>query len=91
MVLALLAGNLPAWPFAIAFLILALVFSNTARGRVPLYLTNRETASVLKRMMKERGAISFTEIATQHRANNIANPTTNPLLADAEARTKRQG
>jgi hypothetical protein len=46
----------------------------------------------LKTLFKDlTGAISFTEIATQHRANNTPHPTTNPLLADAEARTKRQG
>jgi hypothetical protein len=46
----------------------------------------------LKTLFKDlTGAISFTEIATQHRANNTPNPTTNPLLADAEARTQRQG
>lgn len=53
---AMLLGNLPAWPFGIAFLILALVFSNTTRGRVPLYLTNAETASVLKDLMRDRKA-----------------------------------
>lgn len=53
---ALLVGNLPAWPFGLAFLVLALVFSNTTRGRVPLYLTNAETASVLKDLMRDRGA-----------------------------------
>ncbi|MGL3606443.1 hypothetical protein ACSV9I_08015 [Rhizobium sp. G187] len=62
MALALSAGQLPAWPFAIVFLVLALVFSNTARGRVPLYLTNGETASVLKRLMVERGATHFTDL-----------------------------
>jgi SAM-dependent methyltransferase len=59
---ALLAGNLPAWPFGIAFLVLALVFSNTARGRVPLYLTNSETASVLKDLMTERQATRFLDL-----------------------------
>ncbi len=59
---ALLAGNLPAWPFGLAFLVLALVFSNTARGRVPLYLTNGETASVLKDLMTERKATRFLDL-----------------------------
>ena len=59
---ALLAGNLPAWPFGLAFLVLALVFSNTARGRVPLYLTNNETAGVLKDLMIERQASRFLDL-----------------------------
>lgn len=59
---ALLAGNLPAWPFGVAFLVLALVFSNTARGRVPLYLTNSATAAVLKDLMTERKATRFLDL-----------------------------
>lgn len=59
---ALVLGNLPAWPFGLAFLVLALVFSNTTRGRVPLYLTNRETASVLSDLMKDRGAIRVLDL-----------------------------
>lgn len=58
----LLIGNLPAWPFGLAFLVLALVFSNTTRGRVPLYLTNRETASVLKDLMKDRAATRVLDL-----------------------------
>lgn len=59
---AMLLGNLPAWPFGIAFLVLALVFSNTTRGRVPLYLTNAETASVLKDLMKDRAATRVLDL-----------------------------
>jgi len=59
---ALLIGNLPAWPFGLAFLILALIFSNTTRGRVPLYLTNIETASVLKDMMRDRSATRMLDL-----------------------------
>lgn len=59
---AMLLGNLPAWPFGIAFLILALIFSNTTRGRVPLYLTNAETASVLKDLMRDRNAKSMLDL-----------------------------
>lgn len=59
---ALLLGNLPAWPFGIAFLVLALVFSNTTRGRIPLYLTNTETTSVLKDLMRDRGATRMLDL-----------------------------
>lgn len=59
---ALLVGNLPAWPFGLAFLVLALVFSNTTRGRVPLYLTNPETASVLKDLMRDRSATRVLDL-----------------------------
>lgn len=60
--LALGLGQMPAWPFGLAFLLLALVFSNTTRGRVPLYLTNDETVSVLKRLMVERGFKTMTDL-----------------------------
>ncbi|MCJ8240305.1 hypothetical protein [Peteryoungia algae] len=59
---ALLVGNLPAWPFGLAFLLLALVFSNTTRGRIPLYLTNTETASVLRDVMKDREATRMLDL-----------------------------
>lgn len=59
---ALLIGNLPAWPFGLAFLVLALVFSNTTRGRVPLYLTNDETASVLKDLIRDRQAARVLDL-----------------------------
>lgn len=59
---ALILGNLPAWPFGLAFLLLALVFSNTTRGRVPLYLTNPETASVLKGLMTDRAATRVLDL-----------------------------
>jgi hypothetical protein len=59
---ALLIGNLPAWPFGLAFLVLALVFSNTTRGGIPLYLTNTETASVLKDLMRDRGATRMLDL-----------------------------
>ncbi|MGV8937160.1 MAG: hypothetical protein ACOH2J_08570 [Allorhizobium sp.] len=62
--LALAAGSLPAWPFGVAFMILYLLFSNTARERVPLYLTNRKTAEALRSMMQERGATSFIDLGS---------------------------
>ncbi|MDH4440594.1 MAG: class I SAM-dependent methyltransferase [Rhizobium sp.] len=59
---ALLAGNLPAWPFGLAFLVMSLVFSNTARGRVPLYLTNGPTADALSDLMTEKGVTRFLDL-----------------------------
>jgi hypothetical protein len=37
------------------------------------------------------GTVSFAEVATKHRADQALSQTTNPLLADAEARNQRQG
>jgi len=62
--LALASGNLPAWPFGVAFMILYLLFSNTARERVPLYLTNRKTAEALRALMQERGASRFIDLGS---------------------------
>tara|TARA_R110002020_G_scaffold14638_7_gene51830 strand:+ start:3640 stop:4416 length:777 start_codon:yes stop_codon:yes gene_type:complete len=64
MSLAFHAGQLPAWPFGVAFVLLYLVFSNTARERVPLYLTNRQTAEALLSMMRQRGAGRFTDLGS---------------------------
>ena len=46
----------------------------------------------LKTLFKDlTSAISFSEVATKHRADPALGQTNNPLLADAEARTQRQG
>lgn len=64
MVLALNAGDLPAWPFGLGFVLLYLVFSNTARERVPLYLTNRQTTGALLSLMQQRGARRFVDLGS---------------------------
>lgn len=64
LVLALNAGDLPAWPFGIGFVVLYLVFSNTARERVPLYLTNRQTTGALLSLMQQRGAKRFVDLGS---------------------------
>jgi hypothetical protein len=56
--------GLPAWPFGLAFLILALLFSNTARDRVPLYLSNRKTAEALVALMRDKGGRRFLDIGS---------------------------
>jgi SAM-dependent methyltransferase len=60
--LALHLGDLPAWPFAAGFALLYLFFSNTARERVPLYLSNRQTAQALCQLMRDRGANRFIDL-----------------------------
>lgn len=60
--LSLNAGDLPAWPFGLAFVVLYLFFSNTARERVPLYLTNRATAEAIDGLMRERGLARFIDL-----------------------------
>lgn len=62
--LALSAGSLPAWPFGLGFLLLYLFFSNAARERVPLYLTNRATIEALSRLMTERGGATFIDLGS---------------------------
>lgn len=64
MVLALNAGELPAWPFGVGFVVLYLFFSNTARERVPLYLTNRATTDALASLMRQRGASRFVDLGS---------------------------
>ena len=62
--LALNAGDLPAWPFAVAFVVLYLFFSNTARERVPLYLSNKQTAEALLSLMRQRGGRRFIDLGS---------------------------
>ncbi|MCO5733882.1 hypothetical protein [Rhizobium sp. SSA_523] len=62
--LALSFQNSPAWPFGLAFLVLALFFSNTALGRVPLYLSNRQTVDALKALMAEKAATRFIDLGS---------------------------
>jgi len=64
MALALNVGGLPAWPFGVGFVVLYLFFSNTARDRVPLYLTNRATTEALLSLMRQRGAKRFTDLGS---------------------------
>lgn len=64
LVLAINAGDLPAWPFGIGFVVLYLVFSNTARERVPLYLTNRQTTGALLSLMQQHGAKRFIDLGS---------------------------
>lgn len=60
--LVLNLGSLPAWPFGLAFLVIYLFFSNTARERVPLYLSNRQTAETMLGLMREREAKTFIDL-----------------------------
>ncbi|WP_394688929.1 hypothetical protein [Hoeflea sp.] len=62
--LALNAGDLPAWPFGVAFVGLYLFFSNTARERVPLYLSNQRTADALLSLMQQRGGRRFIDLGS---------------------------
>jgi hypothetical protein len=62
--LALNAGDLPAWPFGVAFVALYLFFSNTARERVPLYLSNKRTADALLSLMQQRGGTRFIDLGS---------------------------
>lgn len=64
MALALTIGGLPAWPFGVGFVVLYLFFSNTARDRVPLYLTNRATTEALLSLMRQRDARRFTDLGS---------------------------
>lgn len=59
-----LVGTLaiPAWVFLVAFLLLLLVYWNSARGRVPLYLTNRQTWRALSSIIQSRQTTQFIDL-----------------------------
>jgi hypothetical protein len=62
--LVLNVEGLPAWPFGVAFAVLYLFFSNTARERVPLYLSNRQTADALSVLLRQRGGDRFIDLGS---------------------------
>ncbi len=62
--LTLQVDHLQAWPFGVAFALLFLLFSNTAKERVPLYLTNRSTVTALRSLMEEKNATRFLDLGS---------------------------
>ena len=53
---------IPGWVFLAIFALLALVFWNSARDRVPLYLTNRKTWRALTTLIADRDGVSFIDL-----------------------------
>jgi SAM-dependent methyltransferase len=56
------AWQVPPWIFLIAFIVLLLVYWNTARNRVPLYLTNRTTWAALEDVLPQEKGGRFIDI-----------------------------
>jgi hypothetical protein len=56
------AWQVPPWIFLAVFVALLLVYWNTARNRVPLYLTNRTTWSALSELLPEEKGGRFVDI-----------------------------
>lgn len=54
--------GIPAWVFLLVFSTLTLVFWNSARSQVPLYLTNRKTWRVLTTLVAHREPFSFVDL-----------------------------
>ena len=52
----------PPWLFLAAFILLGLVYWNSARGRVPLYLTNRTTFDAINRLMPATPGARFLDV-----------------------------
>lgn len=57
-----LIQDLPAWPYAVGFAILFLVFSNSAGDRVPLYLSNRTTWRAIGKFAETEGPVRFIDL-----------------------------
>lgn len=51
----------PGW-FLLAFILLLLVYRGAISGQIPLYLSNRVTASALIRLTENRAAMRFTDL-----------------------------
>ncbi len=52
----------PPWLFLAAFILLGLVYWNSARGRVPLYLTNRTTFDAISRLIPAAPGARFLDV-----------------------------
>lgn len=60
----LLALALPGWVYLLAFVALVLVYWNAARGRVPLYLSNRATKEALVALLPAKRGVHFLDIGS---------------------------
>jgi hypothetical protein len=60
----LLVGDLglPSWLPLVLFVLLALVFWNSARDRVPLYLTNRATAAAVAELLPPESGVRVIDL-----------------------------
>ncbi|MCH8237568.1 MAG: class I SAM-dependent methyltransferase [Proteobacteria bacterium] len=59
-----LSWRLPGWLSLAAFLGLVLVFSNSLRGGVPLYLTNRKTKEALAGLLPKEGGFKLLDLGS---------------------------
>jgi len=69
--------QIPAWVFLLAFIGFVLVFWNSARGGVPLYLSNNKTKAALATLLPEKAGLRFVDLGTG---------LGGPVLALAESR-----
>jgi len=49
--------DVPSWVFLAAFAVLVLVYSNTSKDQVPLYLSNRTTWAALSELLKQESPL----------------------------------
>ncbi len=59
---AALALDVPSWIYLLAFAALVLVFWNTTRDRVPLYLTNRPTWQAIADLLPDKQGAQFMDV-----------------------------
>lgn len=64
LVIIALALQLPGWLYLVVFLLLAFMFWNSADDRVPLYLTNRQTARALRSILEKNPAVKFIDLGS---------------------------
>ena len=57
-----LTFGLPSWVYLAAFVALVIVFWNSGRDRVPLYLTNKKTAEELLRLIPSDRPFAFIDL-----------------------------
>jgi hypothetical protein len=58
------ALDVPAWVWLAAFILLALIYWNSPTGRVPLFLTNRQTYDSLAELLPTREKFNFADLGS---------------------------
>jgi SAM-dependent methyltransferase len=63
-ILFTLSLSLPPWIFLLVFTLLLLFNWNSAGGRVPLYLSNRDTWEGINQLLPQRGGLRFIDLGS---------------------------
>ncbi|TAK90983.1 MAG: methyltransferase type 12 [Burkholderiaceae bacterium] len=64
MLVMMLSLQLPSWIYLLAFIVLVLVFWNSLRGQVPLFLSNRQTVQYLADWLRRDAPLKVLDLGS---------------------------